>query len=130
MPRSLDPGARLTMVLACDVDKPAEIQPRIFAKSPTLNQQRKLLSVMTSLEKTSNVLEQFDSMLDMAALLITGWENIDIPYSRDALGDVLTADELVEVLTFLMGYSQATPDDKKKSELPHSSDAVNSANPV
>jgi len=116
------------MVLACDVDKTP--QPRIFAKSPTLNQQRKLIGVMTSLEKSGDILEKFDAMLDMAALLISGWENIDLPYSRETLGDVLTADELVEVLTFLMSHSQATPDDKKKSESPPLSDAANSANPA
>jgi hypothetical protein len=33
------------MVLACDVDKPAATQPRIFARSPTLNQQRQLLAL-------------------------------------------------------------------------------------
>jgi len=74
MPRSLDPGSRLTMVLACDVDKTP--QPRIFAKSPTLNQQRKLIGVMTSLEKSGDILEKFDAMLDMAALLISGWETL------------------------------------------------------
>lgn len=115
MPRSLDPNSVLTMVLACDVDKPHDVQPRIFAKTPTLNQQRKLISVLTSLE-SGGVQEKFDAILDAAMLLLTGWENIPIQFSRDAVGDVLSLDEVVEVLQFLVGSSRPTADDKKKSE--------------
>lgn len=115
MPRSLDPNARLTMVLACDVDKPKETQPRIFAKSPTLNQQRKLISLLTSLE-TGNALEKFDAIIDAALMLITGWENIPNEFSRETIGDVLNMEELIEVLTFLVSSSMPTVNDKKKSE--------------
>jgi hypothetical protein len=115
------------MVLACDLHK--EPQPRIFAKQPTLNQQKKLIRVLSSLEK-SNMLEGFDAIQDAASELIQGWENIPIPFSREAIGDVLTMEEVVEVLGFLVSASEATVDDKKKSELPLSSDAVNSASPA
>ena len=127
MPRSLDPNSRLTMVLACDVDKTP--QPKIFAKSPTLNQQRKLISVIASLEKGSLV-EQFDAIIDAATMMLTGWENIPLEFTRENIGEVLNLEEIVEVLTFLVSASTAAPEDKKKSELPHSSDAENSANHV
>ena len=127
MPRSLDPNARLTMVLACDLDK--DPQPRIFAKQPTLNQQKKLIRVLSSLEK-ENMLDGFDAIHDAAADLIQGWENIPIPFSRDAIGDVLTMEEVVEILGFLVSTSEATADDKKKSESPRSSDAANSVSPA
>ena len=115
MPRSLDPGSRLTMVLASDLDKPKESQPRIFAKQPSLNQQRKLIGLLESL-KDGNALEQLDAIIDVASTLITGWENIPLSYSKETLGDVLNLDELVEVLAFLVGTSHPTADDKKKSE--------------
>jgi len=127
MPRSLDPSSRLTMVLACDVDKVP--QPKLFAKTPTINQQRKLVTVLGSLEK-GNLIESFDAILDAAALLITGWENIPIEFTRDAIGDVLSMEEIVEVISFLVSASHATADDKKKSESPHSLDVANSANHV
>jgi hypothetical protein len=127
MPRSLDPSSRLTMVLACDLDK--DPQPRIFAKQPTLNQQKKLIRVLSSLEK-SNMLEGFDAIQDAASELIQGWENIPIPFSREAIGDVLTMEEVVEVLGFLVSTSEATTDDKKKSESPLLSDAVSCASPA
>ena len=113
MPRSLDPSAKLTMVLAADLDKVP--QPKIFAKQPTLNQQRRLIGVISSLS-SGNLLEQFDAIIDAAATMLTGWENIPVEFSRDTIGDVLSLEELVEVLSFFVSASSATVDDKKKSE--------------
>lgn len=115
MPRSLDPNSRLTMVLACDVDKPKESQPRIFAKSPTLNQQRKLVGLLATL-KDNNPAEAMDAILDAAEMCMTGWENIPMEFSRESIGDVLSLEEIVEVISFLVNSSTATVDDKKKSE--------------
>lgn len=127
MPRSLDPNAVLKMVLACDVDKTP--QPRIFAKHPTLNQQRKLIALLSNIDQ-SNMLEALDSIVDATVMLITGWENIPIEFSRDTIGDVLSLDEMVEVLNFLVASTRATPEDKKKSESPPLCGAENSANPA
>lgn len=113
MPRSLDPNSRLTMVLACDVDKTP--QPKIFAKAPTLNQQRKLIGLMGSLEG-GDLAAKFDAIIDAASVCITGWEHIDVPFSRETIGDVLSLDELLEVFTFLISATVPTVDDKKKSE--------------
>jgi hypothetical protein len=125
MPRSCDPSAKITMVLACDVDKTP--QPKIFATQPTINQQRKLIAVVSSLN-SGDLLTQFDAIIDAAAMMLIGWENIPVEFTRDTIGDVLSLEELVEVLTFLI--SGPTADDKKKSELLPSSDAANSANPA
>lgn len=113
MPRSLDPNSKLTMVLACDVDKTP--QPKIFAKAPTLNQQRKLIGLMGSLEG-GDLPAKFDAIIDAAAVCLIGWENIDVPFSRETIGDVLSLDELLEVFTFLISATVPTVDDKKKSE--------------
>ena len=123
MPRSLDPSSKLTMVLACDVDKTP--QPKIFAKTPTLNQQRKLVALLESL-RSGKVAESMDALLDAAAECFTGWEHIPFEFSRDAIGDVLTMDELVEAFSFIATASMSTVEDKKKSESQPSCDAVNS----
>ena len=130
MPRSLDPDSRITMVLACDVDKPRESQPRIYAKAPTLGTQRKLISLLSSLGGGGDSAKMFDSILDAAMLCLTGWDNIPVEFSRDGIESVLSLEELVEVFGFLVSQSEPTVDDKKKSELPHLSGAVNSANPA
>lgn len=126
MPRSLDPSSRLTFVLACDVDKPKEAQPRIFARTLTLNQQRKLMRAMASLRSASgDPDQQIDAALDAAEICLVGWENMTNPhtgeaiqYSREAIGDVLSLDELVEVFEAVSGSSTPTGDDQKKSESP------------
>lgn len=116
MPRSLDPNSQITMVLACDVDKPKETQPRIFAKTPTLNQQRKLIALVDSFKDGGQFSDKIDAILDTAASMLTGWENIPFELSRETIGDVLSLEEIIEVLTFLVSASQPTADDKKKSE--------------
>ena len=126
MPRSLDPNSKLTLVLACDTDKPSATQPRIFASAPTLNQQRKLVGLLTSLEQGS-VAEKFDAIIDAEAVCLTGWENIPLEFSRESIGEVLNLEEIIEVFHFLVSAGLPTADDKKKSDSPHCSGAANCA---
>ena len=123
MPRSLDPSSRLTMVLACDVDKPAETQPRIFARTLTLNQQRKLMQAMDAMNKAVTPVEKIEAALDAAEVCLIGWQNMADPdtgkpieFTRDNIGDVLTLEELVEVFNAVTSASVPPPEDKKKSE--------------
>ena len=119
MPRSLDPGSVLTMVLACDVDKPPEVQPRIFARTLTLNQQRKLMAAMERMKGDGKI----DAALDAAEICLTGWQNmIDpatgnaIPFTRESIGDVLSIEELIEVFSAVSDAGRTSAGDKKKSE--------------
>lgn len=122
MPKSLDPSSRLTMVLACDLEKPKETQPRIFARTLTLNQQRKLMAAMSRMQ-TASADEKIDSALDAAELCLTGWENMTgqdgtaIQFSREAIGDVLSMEELAEVFASVSGAGKASASEKKESEL-------------
>ena len=123
MPRSLDPSSRLTMVLACDVDKPRETQPRIFARTLTLNQQRKLMAAMSRMQ-TASADEKIDAALDAAEICLTAWENMTsqngeaIKFSREAIGDVLSMEELAEVFSAVSSSGRASVSEKKESELP------------
>jgi len=123
MPRSLDPSSRLTMVLACDVDKPKETQPRIFARTLTLNQQRKLMAAMSRMKSEPD--DKIEAAIDAAEICLIGWENMIDPqtgnaieFSREAIGDVLSIEELVEVFSAVTSAGSATASDKKKSESP------------
>lgn len=125
MPKSLDPSSRLTMVLACDVDKPSETQPRIFARTLTLNQQRKLMAAMDRMRNTAE--GKIDAALDAAEVCLSGWENmkdpatgLEIVFGREAIGDVLSIDELAEVFGAVLAAGSTSASDKKKSELPPS----------
>lgn len=123
MPRSLDPSSRLTMVLACDVDKPKETQPRIYARTLTLNQQRKLMTSMDQMKQADNASDKISAALDAAEVCIVGWENMTDPdtgeaivFSRETIGDVLGLDELVEVFGAVTSAAIPSAEDKKKSE--------------
>lgn len=107
------------MALACDIDKPRETQPRIFARTLTLNQQRKLMAAMERMKGDGKI----DAALDAAEICLTGWENMTDPttgqtivFSREAIGDVLSIEELAEVFTAVSGAGKTSADDKKKSE--------------
>lgn len=132
MPRSLDPNSRITMVLACDQDKPKETRPEIYAKAPTLGTQRVLVRTLAKFRSGVSIADYdsiTDSLLDAAEMCLTGWKNIPTEFSRKGIEDVLNLEEIAEVIGFLASAS-ASATDKKKSELPPSLDAVNSANPV
>jgi uncharacterized Rossmann fold enzyme len=123
MPKSLDPNSRLTFVLACDVDKPIETQPQIFARVLTINQQRKLVASMQSMRTDGDTAATFEAALDAAEICLVGWQNMidpatgePIPFSRDTIGDVLTVDELVEVFDAVIGSTKPSAGDQKKSE--------------
>lgn len=123
MPKSLDPSSRITMVLACDLDKPKETQPRIFARTLTLNQQRRLMEAMGRMRSCEQAEDKLTAALDAAEVCLLGWENMTDPhsgdpiaFSRDAIGDVLSIDELVEVFDAVSSTSTASAADKKKSE--------------
>ena len=112
------------MVLACDVDKPKETQPRIFARTLTLNQHRKLIAAMSRMKSEPE--DKIEAALDAAEICVTGWQNMvnpdtgeTIPFSRETIGDVLSIDELVEVFNAVTAAGSATADDKKKSGSQH-----------
>ena len=136
MPRSLDPNSRLTIVLASDLDKPEDTQPRFFAMHLTANQQRKLAGSMERMQ-TAGTGDKIQAAIDAAMICLVGWENMTDPttgkpilFGPDTLGDVLSIEELTEVIGFVASVATATAEDKKKLESPHSSGAANSANPV
>lgn len=123
MPRSLEPNSKITFVLACDVDKPKETQPRLFGKSLTISQARRLESSIRAM-KTSEV-NRLETIVDVAMICLSGWENMvnpetgeAIPFSRENVENVLSMDELSEIIEATASDGRLSNDDQKKSELP------------
>lgn len=123
MPKSLDPSSQLTIVLACDVDKPANVRPTIYARTLTINQQKNLIRAMMVMQQAVTPIEKMDAALDAAEVCLTGWSNMinpqtdePIEFCRDAIGDVLNIDELTEIFDGVTSMSVASGSDKKKSE--------------
>lgn len=74
--------------------------------------------------QTASAGEKIDAALDAAQLCLTGWENMigqngeAIQFSRDAIGDVLSMEELAEVFLAVSSSGRASVGEKKESELP------------
>lgn len=132
MPRRTDPNSRLTLVLACDQHLPPESQPKFFARVLSVRQAEQIQDRRE--QKTGNPLSD---AVSLAMMFLTGWENMTSPetgepmeFNAENLKDVLTIDELHEVLDFATGSITASAGEQKKSESPHLSGAANSASSV
>lgn len=106
MPRSLDPGSRVVFVLASDADKPKASQPRFIGRTLTVRQTRDLVAAMEELRSADDAVAQIDAATDAVETLIVGWENMvdpdtgeAIPFSSDALADILSLDEMIEIMS-------------------------------
>lgn len=122
MPRRTDPNSRLTLVLAGDIDKPKESQPKFFGRVLSVRQSEELMD-----KRSEDGGKSISAAVKMAMMFLTGWENMTSPdngepleFSAENLKEVLTMAELLEVLDFATGSISPTGDDQKKSELPPS----------
>lgn len=135
MPKSLDPGSRVVFVLASDADKPKATQPRFIGRTLTVRQTRELIAAMDGLRNADDAATQIDAATAAMQACITGWENMvdpdtgqPIPFSSDALADVLSLEEMIEIMNALASGGTLTVDEQKKSGSPRSSGAAKSAN--
>ncbi len=132
MPRSLEPNSRIVFVLDCDKDKSP--QPRAFGRTLSISGSRKLMSAMGLMRIAGQQEAKLDAAIDAAMAVLTGWENMidpntqePIAFSREAVGDVYTIEELAEILNIAAGDGRLTADERKKSESQPSSPAESCA---
>lgn len=119
MPVFLEPGLSFPVVLESDKDKPAETQPTFLAKSQAMRGQQKICNVLDRLTTDKDVTAEqlFNDVVDTLGQVLVGWKNMnDIPYSVDALRDVLTYNEARELLRKVAYNQHVTLDEKKSSE--------------
>jgi hypothetical protein len=124
MQKSLDPNMQQTFVLASDIDKDYEVQPRFAVRTLKINQMRKLMKSMQDMRAASGDPDKlFDSALDAAEICIAGWKNVRHPetdepleFSREHIGEVFSIDELAELFDVVVSSSKPSAGDQKKSE--------------
>jgi len=116
MPVFLEPDQRFPVVLASDKDKPVESRPTFFAKSQSMRGQRRIAAVLDRLTEDKEVThdELLDDIIEALGGVLTGWQNMGQPYSKDALEDVLSYTEARELLR-LVAYNQHVSLEEKKS---------------
>lgn len=118
MPRRTDPNSRLVLVLDCDKHLPPEQQPKFFARVLSVRQAEQLQEQRN--EPSSNPIKK---AVELVMMFLTGWENMNDPTTGEAiefnaenLKDVLTFDELSQVIDFATGTMKLSIGDEKKSE--------------
>ena len=131
MPIAIDPDARVRVVLSTDKGKAPE--PAFFVRPLTLRQYRKVSETDETVGQASNGSEAIGRLLKAIEVGLVGWEHVSdkdgqpIPFSMDALEDVVTIPEARELLHYCLISGRLATEDKKKSESESSSNTESSA---
>ncbi len=113
MPVFLEPGQSFAVVLNCDKDKPAATRPEFFVKSQSMRGMRKIAAFLDRDKSGETFDEIVDKTLSQLMEHVVGWRNIDKPFSRESLEDVLTYNEASELLRKIMVNQHVGPEEKK-----------------
>lgn len=114
MPILLEPGATFPVWLESDKTRPMESRPIFDAKAQSMRGQRKLLAVVDMIFAEGVTVDQvFDASRDCLFDSLGGWRNIATGFSREAIEDVLTFDEVRELLRKIAGNQRMSGDEKK-----------------
>jgi hypothetical protein len=132
--RSLRPGDIIRVALGDE--ELGDKRPVLLCKVPNVQQARTIIALADRKSKSFD--EQIDSLIQLAAAFVSDWENMPDPnndgklldFATDQITTALGFSELAELAEVAVETFIPSSADKKKSELPHSSDAANSANPA
>lgn len=114
MPILLEPGATFDVWLESDKDKPAATRPAFTAKAQSMRGQRKILAVIDLIFADGVTVDDvFDKSRDCLFDSLDGWRNMGGSFSKDAIEDALTFEEIRELLRKI-GHNQRMSGDEKK----------------
>ena len=114
MPILLEPGATFDVWLESDKDKPTATRPTFTAKAQSMRGQRKILAVIDLIFADGVTVDDvFDRSRDCLFGALDGWRNMGGPFSKDAIEDALTFEEIRELLRKI-GHNQRMSGDEKK----------------
>ena len=114
MPILLEPGATFEVWLKSDEDKPTSTRPAFTAKAQSMRGQRKILEAIDLIFADGVTVDDvFDRSRDCLFDSLEGWRNMGGSFSRDAIEDALTFEEIRELLRKI-GHNQRMSGDEKK----------------
>lgn len=128
MPRCLEPGHPIKIVLDSDKDKPEGSRPTFLMRALSVREWRNAIEKIDSEDVKTHV--QMALVLVRAAL--GGWSGMvrdgqEIPFSLEELDSIVDTGEAIELFDQLVAATVLSAADKKKLELQRSSDQGNSA---
>lgn len=112
MPR-IDPNQTFDFVFDFDRDnpKPPTFKVRVLSARESLDISKR----WDAREQANNAAEAESIALAVLESLVTGWDNIDEPFSKDAILNQMTMDELPELIKAAIN-PRLSASVKKKSE--------------
>jgi hypothetical protein len=122
MPRACDRSIVCTLILGSDKDKPYETQPRFFCPSLNMREQMRLGSLLDGITAVKNSVELYETIVEVLGSVLSGWINMatrdgtPIPYSKEAIFDVLDFREGYELARLALTSSSISESDRKKSD--------------
>lgn len=111
MPRSLEPGERLELILESDRDKPDATV--FYAHSLAFRTHKRLANCVRAL--TTKEADADEKLVDMVASLITGWNRSE-PYTATSIEETCNLTEIVQLAGLIMLDGRMEIADRKKSE--------------
>jgi len=120
----LDPGSGFDLWLDADGETPAESRPVFVARYLTWRQEMELRAIRDRLVAAD---EPMVDVFEGLRLGLIGWRGMGRPFDADAIEDLLTGDEALELFCKLVAGQRPSGDAAKKSASPPESDAAESA---
>ena len=114
MPIFLEPDQSFDIVLDSDAEKPVASRPVFVARSQSMRGQRKIMEAIDMLHADGVTVSQvFDAAVEQLKRVLVDWRNMGREYTADAIEDVLSYNESIELLR-KVAYNQRMSGDEKK----------------
>lgn len=124
MPIALEPDERRVVWLATDAEKPIESRPVFVCAAPSRRKMIEYGRIRKLYAETTDDGSFFELILDAILLGVTGWKNIPVEFGREAMIDLLTEGELIELHKSWPKAFEITEEDRRGFPLRPQSDAA------
>lgn len=112
MPILCDPNSTFSVSLKGDDGK--NPLPTFTVRCQSMRGQMRICEVIDKLvDENMTTAELFTQTIAMLGEVVVGWQNMPIPFSTDALADLLNYNEARELLRSVLYHSQLGADEKK-----------------
>jgi hypothetical protein len=125
MSLAADPNQTYEYSLEADMSLPVEKRPVFFLKYMTTRQWRQHVEIREKIRQAKTVIEIHEMVINHVVPNIKGWKNVkgcegtqDLPFSADKVEEVLSLDDIYELMSAEGNRQKLTADDKKKLDSP------------
>ncbi len=122
MPICTEPGQTFEVALALDRPKPPAMRPVFVARALSVREARRVMQLKALAEGAAvsggDPLAMTDQVMDVLRASVVGWRHMGRDFSAEALADVLTLPEAIELVTLLASGQSPSGEDLGNSGSP------------